>query len=41
MDADYKLKDMKKLTKDWEMKGKAFRKRVDDIHINLSNHMNQ
>ncbi|KAH7671753.1 Structural maintenance of chromosomes protein [Dioscorea alata] len=41
VDADYKLKDMKKLTKDWEMKGKAFRKRVDDIHINLSNHMNQ
>ncbi|KAM0933788.1 putative structural maintenance of chromosomes protein [Dioscorea sansibarensis] len=41
VDADYKLKDMKKLSKDWEMKGKAFRKRVDDIQINLSNHMNQ
>ncbi|KAJ0984224.1 hypothetical protein J5N97_002580 [Dioscorea zingiberensis] len=41
VDADYKLKDMKKLSKEWEMKVKAFKKRLDDVQMNLNNQMNQ
>jgi len=41
VDAEYKLQDTKKLAKEWEMKVKAFRKRLDDIQTNLAKHMDQ
>ncbi|RLM98688.1 structural maintenance of chromosomes protein 4 [Panicum miliaceum] len=41
VDAEYKLQDTKKLAKEWEMKVKAFRKRLDDIQTNLARHMDQ
>jgi structural maintenance of chromosome 4 len=41
VDAEYKLQDTKKLAKEWEMKVKAFRKRLDDIETNLAKHMDQ
>nr|CAD1825703.1 unnamed protein product [Ananas comosus var. bracteatus] len=39
VDAEYKLQDAKKLAKEWEMKAKALKKRVDDIQLNLVKHM--
>lgn len=41
VDAEYKLQDTKKLAKEWEMKLKAFRKRLADIQTNLVKHMDQ
>ncbi|KAL6610433.1 hypothetical protein ACP70R_040402 [Stipagrostis hirtigluma subsp. patula] len=41
VDAEYKLQDTKKLAKEWEMKVKAFRKRLDDVQANLAKHMDQ
>ncbi|KAL6839198.1 hypothetical protein ACP4OV_030870 [Aristida adscensionis] len=41
VDAEYKLQDTKKLAKEWEMKVKAFRKRLDDIQAKLVKHMDQ
>lgn len=41
VDTEYKLQNMKKLLKDWEMKGKAFKKRLDDIQMDLVKHMDQ
>nr|CAB3461071.1 unnamed protein product [Digitaria exilis] len=41
VDAEYKLQDTKKLAKEWEMKVKAFSKRLDDIQTNLAKHMDQ
>jgi len=41
VDAEYKLQDTKKLAKEWEMKVKAFRKRLDEIQTNLAKHMDQ
>ncbi|KAK1271272.1 Structural maintenance of chromosomes protein 4 [Acorus gramineus] len=41
VDAEYKLQDMKKLLKEWEMKGKGFKKRLDDIQRDLTKHMEQ
>ncbi|ONK68794.1 uncharacterized protein A4U43_C05F16100 [Asparagus officinalis] len=41
VDAEYKLQDSKKLLKEWEMKVKAFKKRLDDIQMNLVKHMDQ
>lgn len=41
VDADYKLKDMKRLYKDLEMKGKGYKKRLDDLQIGLAKHMEQ
>jgi structural maintenance of chromosome 4 len=41
VDAEYKLQDTIKLAKEWEMKVKAFRKRLDDIQTNLVKHMDQ
>uniref|UniRef100_A0A1D1ZC69 Structural maintenance of chromosomes protein 4 n=1 Tax=Anthurium amnicola TaxID=1678845 RepID=A0A1D1ZC69_9ARAE len=41
VDAEYKLQDMKKLSKDWEMKGKGYKKRLDEIHMGLSKHLEQ
>jgi structural maintenance of chromosome 4 len=41
VDAEYKLQDTKKLAKEWEMKVKAFGKRLVDIQANLAKHMDQ
>ncbi|KAM0839402.1 hypothetical protein ACQ4PT_060337 [Festuca glaucescens] len=41
VDAEYKLQDTKKLAKEWEMKVKAFGKRLVDIRANLAKHMDQ
>lgn len=41
VDVEYKLQDTKKLAKEWEMKVKAFRKKLDDIQTNLVKHMDQ
>ncbi|VAH08794.1 unnamed protein product [Triticum turgidum subsp. durum] len=41
VDAEYKLQDTKKLAKEWEMKVKAYKKRLADIQTNLAKHMDQ
>ncbi|XP_059670338.1 structural maintenance of chromosomes protein 4-like [Cornus florida] len=41
VDADYKLQDLKKVCKELEMKGKGYKKRLDDMHVALSKHMEQ
>lgn len=41
VDADYKLQDMKKVYKDLELKGKGYKKKLDDLHIALSKHIEQ
>lgn len=41
VDADYKLQDLKKAYKELEMKEKGYKRRLVDLHIALSNHMEQ
>lgn len=41
VDAEYKLQDKKKLLRECEMKVKAFKKKLDDIRINITKHMDQ
>lgn len=41
VDADFKLKDMKKLYKEMEMKGKGYSKKLDDLQNALKKHMEQ
>ncbi|CAK9186095.1 unnamed protein product [Ilex paraguariensis] len=41
VDADYKLQDMKKVSKELEMKEKGYKKKLDDLHIALLKHMEQ
>lgn len=41
VDADYKLQDMKKVYKDLELKGKGYKKKLDDLHTTLSKHIDQ
>ncbi|CAM8972758.1 unnamed protein product [Rhodiola kirilowii] len=41
VDADYRLQDLKKNFKELEMKGKGYKKKLDDLKISLSNHMEQ
>lgn len=41
VDAEYKLQDTRKLLKEWHAKVKAFKKRLDDIQMNLVKHMDQ
>ena len=41
VDADYKLQDMKKLYKELEMKGKGYKKKLDDLQVALVKHMEQ
>ncbi|KAL3378731.1 hypothetical protein AABB24_004580 [Solanum stoloniferum] len=41
VDADYKLQDMKKVYKDLELKGKGYKKKLDDLHTALSKHIEQ
>lgn len=41
IDADYKLQDMKKLYKELEMKGRGYKKKLDDLQVALLKHMEQ
>ncbi|KAJ8567068.1 hypothetical protein K7X08_019276 [Anisodus acutangulus] len=41
VDAEYKQQDMKKVYKDLELKGKGYKKKLDDLHIALSKHIEQ
>jgi len=41
VDADFKLKDMKKLCKEMEMKGKAYNRKLEDLQNTLKKHMEQ
>lgn len=41
VDADFKLKDMKKLYKDLEMKAKGYKKRLGDLQISVAKHIEQ
>ncbi|KAF6159765.1 hypothetical protein GIB67_030023 [Kingdonia uniflora] len=39
VDVDYKFQDMKKLSKEWEVKGKAYQKKLEDVQNDLVKHM--
>lgn len=41
VDNDYKLQDIKKALKEWEMKVKGFKKRLDDIEKDLRKQLDQ
>ena len=41
MDTEFKFQDMKKMYKELEMKGKGYKKRLDDLEIALRKHMEQ
>jgi len=41
VDADFKLKDMKKAFKELEMKGKGYKKRLDELHSAIHKHLEQ
>ncbi|PKA51107.1 Structural maintenance of chromosomes protein 4 [Apostasia shenzhenica] len=41
VDADYKLQDTKKLLKEWVTKVKIFKKKLDDLQVDLAKHMDQ
>jgi len=41
VDADFKLKDMKKAYKELEVKGKGYRKRLDELQTAISKHLEQ
>ncbi|KAL4334978.1 hypothetical protein GQ457_07G002810 [Hibiscus cannabinus] len=41
VDADFKLQDMKKIYKELEMKGKGYKKRLNELENSLQKHMEQ
>ena len=41
VDAEYKLQDKRKACKELEIKGKAYMKRLDDLEISISKHLDQ
>lgn len=41
VDREFKLQDMKKMYKELEMKGKGYKKRLEDLQIALTKHMKQ
>lgn len=41
VDAEYKLQDKKKALKEQEMRGKGYKKKIDDLQVALSKHMEQ
>ncbi|XP_042025830.1 structural maintenance of chromosomes protein 4-like [Salvia splendens] len=41
VDAEYKLQDKRKACKELEIKGKTYTKRLDDLEISISKHMDQ
>lgn len=41
VDAEFKFQEMKKMHKELDMKGKGYKKRLDDLEIALKKHMEQ
>lgn len=41
IEADYKLQDLKRAYKELEMRGKGYKKRLDDLQITLLKHLEQ
>lgn len=41
VDADYKLQDIKKAYKELEIRGKGYKRKLDDLQISVSKHMEQ
>ncbi|XVF14265.1 hypothetical protein REPUB_Repub09cG0043700 [Reevesia pubescens] len=41
VDAEFKFQDMKKMYKELEMKGKGYKKKLDDLETSLQKHMEQ
>lgn len=41
VDADFKLKDMKKAYKELEMKGMGYQKKIDELQTAISKHLEQ
>ncbi|KAE9590353.1 putative structural maintenance of chromosomes protein [Lupinus albus] len=41
VDVDFKLKDMKKALKELEMRGKGYKKRLEELHTAISKHLEQ
>ncbi|RWR91590.1 structural maintenance of chromosomes protein 4 [Cinnamomum micranthum f. kanehirae] len=41
VDTEYKLQDLKKLSKEWDVKGKGYRKRFDDLKVDLMRQIEQ
>lgn len=41
VDADFKLKDMKRAYKELEMKGKGYKKRLDELQTAVKKHLEQ
>ncbi|KAL8471591.1 hypothetical protein ACS0TY_029010 [Phlomoides rotata] len=41
VDVEYKLQDKKKALKEQQMKGKGYKKKIDDLQVALSKHMEQ
>lgn len=41
VDAQYKLDDTKKVAKDWEMKAKAYQKKLEETNKGLVQHVEQ
>nr|DAD33158.1 TPA_asm: hypothetical protein HUJ06_012009 [Nelumbo nucifera] len=41
VDIDYKLQDLKKHSKEWEVKMKGYKKKLDDLQIDLKKHLEQ
>ncbi|OMO79282.1 RecF/RecN/SMC [Corchorus capsularis] len=41
VDAEFKFQEMKKMHKELEMKGKGYKKRLDDLEVTLRKHMEQ
>ncbi|KAL5999451.1 Structural maintenance of chromosomes protein 4 [Asimina triloba] len=41
VDAEYKLQDSKKLLKEWEIKGKGFKKRLEDLKVDVMKQLGQ
>lgn len=41
VDAEYKLQDKRKAFKELEIKGKGYKKKLDDLQVALSKHMEQ
>lgn len=41
VDAEYKLQDKKKACKELEIKGKGYKKKLDDLQVALLKHMEQ
>lgn len=41
VDAEYKLQDSKKLLKQWELKGKGYKQRLEDLKVDVMKQLEQ